>query len=990
VQRTLAPGETHRYEVALASGEFASVVVEQRGIDVGIQARDEGGQVIAIVSDEPGTKGDERVDLVTKASAVITVVVAPVPGVVGPGDYAIRIEGRHPATDGDWASQEVRALRTKALAARGAGRERDARGFYQQALTLTANLPSRDDRLIAILNFELAGSALELRDETSAAAAYQRAIDLFNRTVGADHPYSAMARSRLALLYEQAGQGPKAEALLLQALGVLEKTLGTRHLWYVQSLTTLGNIRYDAGDLDKAEEIDRRAEAILEAMDCTGTIQYGGLLNNLGEIYRQRQEFDRAADLFERSLAIARRIEGEDSYRVSIAYQNLGIIARERKQYAEAADDDLRGLAIRERLLGPDHPDIAPLLNNLAIVQHLTGDDARALETNFRTLDLWLKTRGPYHRGTLLSVGNIARLYAATGDIPNAIAFQRRADGIVEEQLTLNLAVGSERQKLAFVNGIASERTDRTISLHLDEAPTNPDAGALAMLVLLQRKGRVLDAMTDTFASVRQRVADRGDQKLIDQLKATTRELAQAALSDPNAGNSGEASRRIAELEAEKERIEGELSAHSAELRAQLCPVTVDSVQAALPDDAALVEFAVFRPFDPRAERNAEAYQPPHYAAYVLRRHAAPVGRDLGPAAAVDRLIEAFREALRDPRRTDVKDRARALDEVVMRSLRGSLGSATRLLVSPDGPLTLVPFEALVDEQGRYLVERYAMTYLTSGRDLLRMQVARASLSDPVIVADPRFGEPLAAVGTGNRSSPTGAARRSAPPAAGFSEIYFPPLAATAAEARAIKRLFPESTVLTGTQATKAALEHLEAPRMLHIASHGFFLPDAPGGASTAVAGTRGISGRARVENPLLRSGIALAGANRSQDPEDDGILTALEASGLNLWGTKLVTLSACETGVGDVRNGEGVYGLRRAFMLAGAETLVTSLWPVSDYVGRDEMTAYYSALKAGAGRGDGLRQMKLAMLGRKERRHPFYWAGFIQSGEWGNLDGQR
>ena len=118
--------------------------------------------------------------------------------------------------------------------------------------------------------------------------------------------------------------------------------------------------------------------------------------------------------------------------------------------------------------------------------------------------------------------------------------------------------------------------------------------------------------------------------------------------------------------------------------------------------------------------------------------------------------------------------------------------------------------------------------------------------------------------------------------------------------------------------------------------------------------------------------------------------MTALEASSLNLWGTKLVTLSGCDTGVGEVRNGEGVYGLRRAFVLAGAETLVLSLWPVSDYLTRQMMTTYYTGLRAGLGRGDALRRAKLAMLQRQGQQHPFYWAGFIQSGEWANLDGQR
>ena len=180
---------------------------------------------------------------------------------------------------------------------------------------------------------------------------------------------------------------------------------------------------------------------------------------------------------------------------------------------------------------------------------------------------------------------------------------------------------------------------------------------------------------------------------------------------------------------------------------------------------------------------------------------------------------------------------------------------------------------------------------------------------------------------------------------------------------------------------------------MLHIASHGFFLKDgardgASAPAATAGAGPSDVS--VAIENPLLRSGIALAGANLGHEIRGDGILTALEASGLNLSGTKLVTLSACDTGVGEVRNGEGVYGLRRAFLLAGTETLVMSLWPLSDYIARETMVTYYAGLRNGLGRGEALRQAKLSMIKRKVRQHPYYWASFIQSGEWGSLDGKR
>ena len=172
-------------------------------------------------------------------------------------------------------------------------------------------------------------------------------------------------------------------------------------------------------------------------------------------------------------------------------------------------------------------------------------------------------------------------------------------------------------------------------------------------------------------------------------------------------------------------------------------------------------------------------------------------------------------------------------------------------------------------------------------------------------------------------------------------------------------------------------MKGLRAPRVLHIATHGFFQP--------------GNNARQTpVENPLLRSGLALAGANSGESRGEDGILTALEAANLDLWGTRLVTLSACDTGIGVVRNGEGVYGLRRAFFLAGAETLVMSLWPVSDLVTRDMMTGYYSGLKNGLGRGAALRRVQLRLMRQPGRQHPFYWASFIQAGEWANLAGER
>ncbi|HWW82956.1 MAG TPA: CHAT domain-containing tetratricopeptide repeat protein [Vicinamibacterales bacterium] len=975
IERQLARGEQHRYRLPMTTGEYARVIVEQRGIDVSVEVRGGDGSAIADFDDEVRSIGEEQIDVVADRSGGFIVAIKAAAGIVVAGSYAIRVDGRRAATDADRSMQESRTLRTAAARLDGEGRFDEARRLLERALTVTEAVRGPDDVQTAAVAAQLAGVYRKLPDRIKSESLYLRAITVMERTLGGEHPTTALVRSQLALLYENEGERRKAEALLRQALDVIEKTLGSEHPSFVSCLITLGDLRDSAGDLEEEEEIIQRGLAILEKSDDTISVQYAALLNNLGEVYRQKLDYTRAEALLQRSLALAEKLLGPDNYTVATALQNLGIVARERKDYATAVAYNTRALSIRERTVGLNHPDVAHILTNLANIYRATGDTSRSLDTHLRALAIWENAAGPYQQATLLSVGNIARTYAAAGDMTNAIAYQYRADAILEKELALNLAIGSERQKLVFVKSV-SARTDRTISLHLREAPEDPAAGALAALVLLQRKGRVLDAMIDTFATVRQRMASTDDQGLLDRSNAVTAELARFALSAPEAEDPEVRQIAIKDLEAKKERLEEELAEHSAEFRAQMQPVTLEAVQAAMPDDAALLEFAIFRPFRPKAERNAESYGPPHYAGYVVRRHSAPRGIDLGPADTIDRAIDALRQAVRDPRRTDLNAQARKVDELVVEPLRSSFGGAARLLISPDGELNLVPFEALVDEDGRYLIERYAMSYLTSGRDLLRMQVARTTRSQPVIVADPVFGEPgvprLAP--RAQRLASLRAKRRSVTTVDDVSAVYFAPLAATADEARAIKRLFPEATLFTGQRATKAALLRVEAPRMLHIASHGFFVQDT----------------RVNVENPLLRSGLALAGANLTRDSHRDGILTALEASGLNLWGTKLVTLSACDTGVGEVRNGEGVYGLRRAFVLAGAETVVMSLWPVSDAVARETMVAYYTGLRAGLGRADALRQAKLALMNRPSRQHPFYWAAFIQSGEWANLDGKR
>ena len=457
-------------------------------------------------------------------------------------------------------------------------------------------------------------------------------------------------------------------------------------------------------------------------------------------------------------------------------------------------------------------------------------------------------------------------------------------------------------------------------------------------------------------------------------------------------------------LWANASRLEGQVSARSAEFRAQAQPVTLERVQSNIPADAALVEIMSYRPYNVKGRTTSEKWGRPRYVAYLLRHQGSPVFTDLGEAAPIDEASLALRTALASPKSINFKQTARAMDELVMRPVRKLLGGTRMLLLSPDGALNLVPFGALVDEDGRYLVENYTITYLTSGRDLLRLATETDSRQRPIVIANPDFD---LAVTTSSQEAPEADASKGLR-SLDFTSLQIKPLPGTAQEAAAIKDIVPNTQALTERAATESALKQVKGPRLLHIATHGFFLKDQPlqevGAARQLVMGEA--PRVAQGENPLLRSGLVLAGVKNGQSGAgEDGVLTALEVSGLDLWGTKLVVLSACETGIGDVSNGEGVYGLRRALVLAGAESQLMSLWQVSDTATRDLMVDYYQRIERGEGRTEALRAAQLGMLAGKKQRavrqsggaqansfsvdysHPYYWASFIPIGDWRNMN---
>ena len=426
---------------------------------------------------------------------------------------------------------------------------------------------------------------------------------------------------------------------------------------------------------------------------------------------------------------------------------------------------------------------------------------------------------------------------------------------------------------------------------------------------------------------------------------------------------------------------------------------------------------------------------------------------NLGEAEAIDQMIVTFRAAVTgetesrrgddvDPQLTRRIKASRDVDlrEAVFDPLLAALGGRKRLLIAPDGDLSRLPFEVLPTRHGSRLIDDYHISYLGAGRDVLRFREAKGGRpGSPLVVADPDFdlgggavaaappsgkgkadpGVPKSKIGFWSRplarervalawpASPAAQPAHMAAPLGRQSRdldprtLHFEPLPGTRVEGEHVGEMLGVRPWLGGA-ALEAPLKACNSPRILHLATHGFFLPDKKGDpnrkrdqqigafAGASCGGPSRMLG-AELENPLLRSGLVMAGFNTwirggSPPPDaEDGLLTAEDVSGLNLLDTDLVVLSACETGLGEVRTGEGVYGLRRAFVLAGTKGLVMSLWKVPDEETRKLMEDFYQRiLKEQPGQlyAEALRAAQLAMKENEECRDPLYWGAFIYEGD--------
>ena len=590
------------------------------------------------------------------------------------------------------------------------------------------------------------------------------------------------------------------------------------------------------------------------------------------------------------------------------------------------------------------------------------GAYAKAEPLYLRALAITEKALGPDHPDTATSLNNLALLYGSQGAYAKAEPLLRRGIGIQSLFLQGQLPLLPQAARQAQVQAL-----DDGWEAAFSGAERSGSAADLALFSRLNRYGLLLE--------IEQRQAQLGrapgaPQQLADQIAEITTKLADAATP---ATQRQELGKRREELERVLYR-----------LLPSVKPLLVEPSQVArfLPAGAALVEFQRYAPFDGR-QKPGQQWGAPRYLAMVLSPSGTTQAVDLGPAATIDPLI-AQALAVSQASGGDPTELWKQVNSKVFPApLLQLLAGANQWILAPDGELSRIPFVALPSPRDpqRRLTDSVALRLISSGRSLLPQSTASNSApTRPLVLADPDFG-----------------------PAPGTSSGW-QRLPATAKEGETISKLL-QAKLYEQAAATTSVLTNAKGPALVHVASHGYYsnAPDAPRAKLTApsASGMRSaITGLpASREDAMLNSGIVLAGANRSLRPDrapaapsadskdsaDDGYLTAKEAAQLQLEGTQLVVLSACDTASGEQQSGEGLFGLQRALSVAGARTTLLSLWKVDDEATAHFMQRYYTLLQQDKGRMEALLAVQQEFRSdppRKEWSDYRFWAAWQLTGD--------
>ena len=852
-----------------------------------------------------------------------------------------------------------------------------AQGLFSKALPLALRALSINKKLHGLVDAETASSLGELASiyrmkglYAKAKTHYENVLTIRNKILDPNHPDIASSLNSIGLLYKQRGQYKQALPLYERALAIREKILGPDH---PETSTSI---------------------------------------NNLAALYSKQGLYNKAKPLYRRSILIKEKTIGADHLRTSISLNNLALMFYKQGLFEKAEQIYGRVLSIREKIFGSNHPRIATPLNNLALIYHATGRYGKAELYFKRALDIWLKSLGPLHRNTANALNNLAKVYYEQHKYSNAEPLFLRALAIRENVLgflhpeTLNTL--DNLSSLYRVQGLSNKSnsyTRRTLAIQFTliqrevpyltlsdrqsfinslgntyervfSAVDSGDSGAkLSLYSRLNRQGLL--------AEIEKRQAQLASlpgpqQEIANDLRALTQKLASVSLSEKHRKS----------LIILKEKLETQLYRLLPKLKPRL--VEVDQVAAVLPDDSVLIEFQRYQPFDGKKDLDQQ-WADTRYMALLLRPNGEIEHFDLGLAKSLERKIHVALRAS-EYGSLNAQELWLELGELLIKPLAQGTAGAKTWFISPDGEFNRIPFAALSAPSGDALLgEAVQLRLLTTGRELLDLakrndRVAQESL----VVANPKFDYGRERLGS-TRSLSSANSDSIQQRSGDLKSRYWQELLGTRKEGNAIAKLI-DAKLLIEEQATALAVQQQVAPKVLHLASHAYYLADQKNAnineqrSEQSISDNRARKKHLQIENPLLRSGIVLAGANQPEtNSKDDGYLTALEVAKLDWLGTEMVVISACESGKGDIEFGEGVYGLKRAIAVAGARSSLLSLWQVDDIGTAAFMQSFYQRLKAGVGRADALAatQKEFRQHAKVVWRNPYIWAAFQLSGDW-------
>ena len=569
---------------------------------------------------------------------------------------------------------------------------------------------------------------------------YRQSLDITRKTLGEQHPQYARTLNNLASLYEWMGRLGTAEPLYKQALATLTAGTGKNTPDAAAALNNLAGLYKAIGDFARAEFFYRQANDIYRSVYGENHPNYAAGLNNMADLYYSRGKFEEAEELYKKAMQIQQDFLGPKHPDVALTMQNLAVLYKTTGKYKEAEPLFLKTLDIWKSAIGGQSPDVALALNNLASLYSGMGRYAEAEPLYRRALDMRTAVLGEDHPDVAVSLNSLAALCAATSREDEALALMKRAQNINDHLIRNVFTIASESQRLKYLSVLRGEM-DSFLSLVSRHTPKSPDAAGAGLDLVLKRKAIVAEAMAAQRDAILGGRYPELEPKL-RELKTLRFQIAQKMMSGPGAEGIEAYRKTLAKWEEEKDKIEVDLAGRIPEinLEKRLMEADRQAVARALPGDAALVEFVRFDVFDFKAvaAQGQPSWKPAHYLAFVM-----PSGEpdrismiDLGPADAIDHMISEFRTTITgesDKRgrgivtKTERKEGAEtganlraAVFDPIIEGLRGR----KRVFLAPDSNIYRLSFDALPAKSPHCLIDDYHISYVSSGRDILRFGTA--------------------------------------------------------------------------------------------------------------------------------------------------------------------------------------------------------------------------------------------------------------------------